>query len=132
MIQHAGGFNKTGIFYQKFQWANFYRTHMPMYPLQPYEWPNVVEGRTLASDRLPTNWTTCIAQPFSTSCHADQALFLMEHISKGLLLANSSAASYLPGYGSGEASIPNCGQSNEVFSLDEAIRWLSTVPLQTE
>ena len=117
IVQRAGGYQKTGAYYQQFQWANFYRVKMPMYQL-----PNIT---SVDPSDLPTNWTACAAQPFSSYCQEDETRFFLDNLRAAMHLARSASASYLPGFGPDESeSVPHCGQDDRL-SLVDTIDWMT-------
>jgi len=124
LTQHAGGFLKTGIDFEDFQWANFYRNTIDL--RQETLIDKTVdangclqEARSFEYANL-TSWDWCQVRPNSKRCLPNQLESLRRILPLAIKLAMSDEAKHLPGFGDGVASPMNCGNSPKLRFVNDA------------
>jgi len=111
MVQHVGGFNKTGVDFEDFMWSNFFRDLIDLNTSSLYPVPRPAQNAS-------SSWSWCEVRPNSKRCVPDQIAALRKVLPLALQLSESKAASHLPGFGTGVARAPNCGNYTAVDFLD--------------
>jgi len=120
MVQHAGGFQKSGIDFEDFQWTNFFRQRIDLSTNSRVRLQSAHDLGHIYQYNNLTSWTWCQVRPNSRRCIPDQLRSLETILPLALKLSVSDEASYLPGYGDGIVDPPNCGNYRDLEFLNDA------------
>jgi len=118
-VSDAGGFAKIGVPFEDFLWGDFFRANIPLSeistPLVHYikvsdheDHDGVSNGNRFNLYQM-SQWNWCEVRPYCNSCFPNEKKVLEEVLPIAIKLANSPAASHLPGYKMGVLDPPKCG-----------------------
>jgi hypothetical protein len=96
-VRRNGGYNETDVPFQDFYWADFFRSNLSVEPVRGVEEAAGYPG-----------WSWCTVAPYSGGCFNGDSSWIQSVLGQALSLAQSSAASNLPGFGPGTKDPPSC------------------------
>jgi len=119
-VSDAAGFGKVGTPFEDFMWGNFFRANIPLdsisTPLVHYvkasdshEHGQSDNGNRRFNMYQTSEWNWCQVRPYCPTCFPNEKKALEQALPIALELANSPAASHLPGYKMGVLDPPKCG-----------------------
>lgn len=120
LVQHAGGFLKSGIDFEDFQWTNFFRQNVDIKSNSLVKLSSKYDLSHIYQYTNATSWKWCQVRPNSKRCMPDQLQFLERVLPLALELAASEEASHLPGYGDGNVDPPKCGNYSALLFVNDA------------